>query len=256
MAVGIIPARLGSTRLPGKCLAEVAGRPLLQWVIENARRATTLDRVLVAGDDERILAAAEACGAEAVLTDPEHPSGTDRVAEVARGLDDDIVVNIQGDEPDAPIEAIDGAVRLLLENPDLDIATAAAPIRDRDEFMSRDRVKVVLASNGRALYFSRAPIPHARLDDEPDLAVVPPVAAGAPALGHLGIYAYRRTSLLALVELEPSPLERCEKLEQLRALQAGQSIGVIEVAHAPPGIDTPADLEAFRARVAGREPES
>lgn len=254
MTIGIIPARLGSTRLPGKCLADVGGRPLLHWVVENARKAATLDRIIVAGDDERILDAARTCGVEAILTDPSHPSGTDRIAEAARGLDDDIVVNIQGDEPDVPLEAIDGAVRMLREDPDLDMATAAAPIRTREEFLSRDRVKVVLASNGHALYFSRAPIPYARLEEEPDPSVVPPQIVGVTALGHLGIYAYRREVLLALVELEPSPLERCEKLEQLRALQAGRSIGVVQVAEAPPGIDTPADLEAFRARASGRTP--
>ncbi|MEZ6194221.1 MAG: 3-deoxy-manno-octulosonate cytidylyltransferase [Planctomycetota bacterium] len=246
MAVGVVPARLGSTRLARKALAEVAGRPLVAWVLKNAARARSLREVLLATDDAEIAAAGERAGFRAILTDAALPSGTDRIAQAARraGLEDGILVNIQGDEPEIPPSTIDAVVELLENRGDLQMATAACVLRDPAEFASPHRVKVVTDEGGRALYFSRAPIPHRRDPASPDEVEMP------CGLGHLGIYAYRRDALDALVALPPSPLEKLEQLEQLRALQAGMGIGVALVAASVPGIDTAEDLEAFRARVA------
>ncbi|MCB9832295.1 MAG: 3-deoxy-manno-octulosonate cytidylyltransferase [Planctomycetes bacterium] len=248
VATGIIPARYGSTRLPAKALAIVAGKTLIRHVVANARRARRLGRILVATDDERIAAEARLEGAEAVLTRADHPSGTDRVAEAAATVEDGIIVNIQGDEPEIDPEVIDAVVALLEDQPDLDLATAAAPLESLEEFLSPHRVKVVLDDRNRALYFSRAPIPHPRRDGAGVIAALPEVEA----LGHIGIYGYRRDALVRLVALPPSPLEDCEKLEQLRALQAGMKIGVAKVARARAGIDTAADLSAFETRLGTR----
>ncbi len=243
MAIGIIPARLGSTRLPAKALAEIAGKSLIRHVVENAQRCSSLDRIIVATDDERIAAEAALSGVEGFMTRPDHPSGTDRIAEVAASLNADIFINIQGDEPEISPFTIDSVVATLENGPDLDMATAACEIRELEEFVSPHRVKVVLDKMGRALYFSRAPIPHARADDPSESPRLPDVA-----LGHIGIYGYRKNALKRLVSLEPSALELCEKLEQLRALQAGMQIGVAIVAASAPGIDTQADLDGFRTR--------
>ncbi len=251
--IGVIPARMTSTRLPGKPLALIRNRPLIAWVVDAARRAEGLDRVIVAGDDPAIIRAAEEAGAEARLTRDDHPSGTDRVAEIARSVPASIYVNIQGDEPEMEGATIDAVAALLENDPELDMATAAVELRDVEDFLSPHRVKVVCDLLGRALYFSRAPIPHSRLkpgEEGPRL----PVGA-ARAWGHVGIYAYRRDALLRLVEAPPSPLEICEKLEQLRALQAGLKIGVVLVDHAAAGIDTPEDLERFRRRMGTTEGE-
>ncbi len=250
MAIGIIPARLGSTRLPAKALALVEGRTLIRHVVENARRARSLDRILVATDDERIAAEARLEGAEAVLTRADHPSGTDRVAEAAGAVGDEIIVNVQGDEPEIDPAVIDAVVRLLEDDPELDLATAAAPLDRLEDFLSPHRVKVVRDDRGRALYFSRSPIPHPRAADAREASSLP--EAPARALGHIGIYGYRRAALARLVALPPSPLELCEKLEQLRALQAGMSMGVALVAPARAGIDTPADLNEFESRLRAR----
>ena len=247
VATGIIPARMGSTRLPQKALAVVEGKTLIRWVVENASRCRSLDRLLVACDHEAIAAEARLAGVEAVLTDPDHPSGTDRVAEAAAGVSSDLIVNIQGDEPEIDPQTIDAVVAMLHNNSDLDLTTAAAPIRTMEDFLSPQRVKVVCDDRGRALYFSRSPIPFSHQSG-------PSVGQGWPAgeveaLGHVGLYGYRRKALMKLVSLPPSPLEICEKLEQLRALQHGMSIGVAVVDRARPGIDVKADLEAFRNRV-------
>ncbi|HGY92158.1 MAG TPA: 3-deoxy-manno-octulosonate cytidylyltransferase [Planctomycetes bacterium] len=251
--IGVIPARMTSTRLPGKPLALIEGRPLIAWVVDAARKAQSLDRIVVAGDDAAIIRAAEAAGAEARLTRDDHPSGTDRVAEVAASVPASIYINIQGDEPEIAGGTIDAVAALLENDPELDMATAAVELSEVDDFLSPHRVKVVCDLRGRALYFSRAPIPHSRLDPG-EMSQRLPMGA-ARAWGHVGIYGYRRDALLRLVEEPPSPLEICERLEQLRALQAGLKIGVVLVDHAAAGIDTPEDLENFRRRVGTTEGE-
>ncbi|RUL88620.1 3-deoxy-manno-octulosonate cytidylyltransferase [Tautonia sociabilis] len=240
--VAVIPARFASSRLPGKPLLAETGRPLIQHVVEAARRSSRIDRVIVATDDVRILDTVQRFGGEAVLTRDDHPSGTDRVAEVAAMLPSArIVVNLQGDEPEIEPEALDRVVELLDDDPGAPMATLCTPIRDRVTYLDPSCVKVVLASGGRALYFSRRPIPCHR-DGEPDPAVAP------LALLHLGLYAYRREFLMRLATLPPSPLERAERLEQLRVLELGEPIAVGVVPTAAAGIDTPEDYRRFLDR--------
>lgn len=245
--VGVIPARFASTRLPGKPLLDETGHPLIQHVVEAAKRATKLSRIIVATDDDRIASAVRAFGGEAAMTRSDHPSGTDRVAEVAAGLPDArIVVNLQGDEPEISGEALDRVVSLLEDDPEAPMATLATPIRDEATYRDSACVKVVIGRNGRALYFSRSPIPLHR-DGLPK--------QGPLALLHLGLYAYRRDFLLSLAHLEPSPLERTEKLEQLRVLESGFPIAVGIVEEPSIGIDTPEDYARFVARWHAAHPE-
>ena len=240
--VGIIPARFASTRLPGKPLLADTGWPLIRHVVEVARTATTLERVIVATDDERIAAAVRDFGGEVALTRGDHPTGTDRVAEVVARLPDaEVVVNIQGDEPELSPASIDTVARLLATDLDAPMATLATPIRDPAVWIDPSCVKVV-AARGRALYFSRASIPHHR-DSVPDFAAEAP-----PALLHLGIYAYRPAFLLGYAQLPSSPLEQAEKLEQLRVLEAGLPIALGVVAERSVGIDTPEDYRQFVER--------
>ncbi len=241
--VAVIPARFASTRLPGKPLLSDTGRPLIQHVVEGARRATRLDRVIVATDDMRIAEAVAAFGAEYMMTRPDHPTGTDRVAEVAAGLPDArIVVNLQGDEPEISGHALDLVVSLLERDPDASTATLATPVASEEVYRDPSCVKVVCSGAGRALYFSRSPIPHHR----DGVASRPP---GQPlAYLHLGLYAYRRDFLLELAKLPPSPLESAERLEQLRVLEAGRPIAVGIVDEPSVGIDTPEDYRRFVAR--------
>lgn len=237
--VAVIPARYASTRLPGKPLLSDTGKPLIQHVVEAARRARRLRRVIVATDDPRIARAVEAFGGEAVMTRDDHPSGTDRVAEVVSALPDvRIVVNLQGDEPEISPAALDLVVSLLEDDPDVPMATLATPIDDPAVYHDPSCVKVVRARSGRALYFSRSPVPCHR-DGPP---------ADGLALLHLGLYAYRRDFLLGLAALPPSPLERAEKLEQLRVLEAGFPIAVGLVDEPSVGIDTPDDYRRFVER--------
>jgi 3-deoxy-manno-octulosonate cytidylyltransferase (CMP-KDO synthetase) len=242
-AVGVIPARLASTRLPRKLLLAETGRTLLQHTWENARRAQSLGDVVIAADGPEIANAARGFGARCVLTG-EHPSGTDRIAEVARKhlRDVDVLVNIQGDEPELDPANIDLLVATMEES-GAEMATLGTPIRSRAELDSPSCVKIALAEDGRALYFSRSAIPFVR-DVEPDELL----AGGTPWLLHLGVYAYRREFLLRLTSLPPSRLERLEKLEQLRALEAGASIKVAVVEHRAVGIDTPEDYARFVGR--------
>lgn len=238
-AVAIIPARYASSRLPGKPLLRETGRTLIQHVVEAAGRASTLARVIVATDDLRIAEAVRAFGGEVAMTRADHPSGTDRVAEVAAGLPGaGIVVNLQGDEPEISGEAIDRVVRALQDDPAAPMSTLATPIHDPAIFRDPACVKAVLAADGRALYFSRSPIPHHR-DGE---------GSGPLGLLHLGIYGYRRDFLLKLATLPPSPLEQIEKLEQLRVLEAGYPIAVGIVEERSVGIDTPDDYRRFVER--------
>lgn len=245
--VGIIPARFASTRFPGKPLAVIAGKPLIQHVVERAQRSARLTEVIVATDDERIAGAAHAfCRVE--MTRPDHPSGTDRVAEVAARLDCDAVVNIQGDEPLIDPAVIDAVAEALTRG---DMTTAAVPIKDPADLENPNVVKVVTSVTGRALYFSRRPIPCVReLLGQPASAHL----AAFQFLKHLGIYGYRRHTLLALVGLPVSALEKAEKLEQLRALENNIDIQVVVVEHDSVGVDTPADVARVEAILQSRAP--
>ena len=237
--VGVIPARYGSTRLPGKSLIPLCGKPLVQWVYERARQAKALDAILVATDDERIRRAVEGFGGRAVMTRPDHPSGTDRIAEAVAGLDAQVVVNIQGDEPLIDPGLIDELGRTLAADAAWDMGTAASPIREAADLRNPAVVKVVWDRAARALYFSREPIPHVRDGTAPGAAPV--------HWRHIGIYAYQRSFLQRLVQEPPSPLELLEKLEQLRALHIGGRIKVLPTSHPALGVDTPADVPAAEA---------
>ena len=228
--VGILPARWDSSRFPGKPLHLIAGKPLIQHVWEQCRKCGRLDELVIATDDERILAAAESFGARAVMTSPDHPTGTDRIAEAVRSIPGaTIIVNIQGDEPLIDPELVDGLAAAMAADPSLDMATAANPLDPADPAVQDPNVvKVVTALDGRALYFSRSPLPFFRN-----------AVAGLPVYRHKGIYAYRRTFLERFVTWPPSPLEQAESLEQLRALENGASIKVLPTTDTSPGVDTP-----------------
>jgi len=240
--VAVIPARYGSVRFPGKPLVRRTGRFLIQHVCEQVVRAGRITRVIVATDDERIASAVREFGGEAVLTRADHASGTDRVAEVAAGLDCDIVVNVQGDEPEIEPASIDRLVELLAADPDCAMATLAcsfANVPDADP-ADPSAVKVVVDRRGRALYFSRSLIPFRRGEGSD--------GEGAGPLLHLGIYAYRRGFLMQLAKLAPTGLETAERLEQLRVLEHGYPMAVGIVARASRGVDTPGDYAAFVRR--------
>ena len=237
-AVGVIPARVGAGRFPGKALAPIAGLPMIRRVFEGAQTAKTLRAVLIATDDARIADAARAFGAEVAMTRPDHATGSDRVAEVARGLDDEIVVDIQGDEPLIEGFVIDAAVEALQEDPEAPMATVVHAA-DPAALGNADRVKVALDRAGHALYFSRSPIPAQRS------------AGAAPRCWqHVGLYAYRRPFLLEFASLARGPLERAEELEQLRALEHGHRIrcAVIEGWSSTP-VDAPEDIAAVEAHL-------
>jgi 3-deoxy-manno-octulosonate cytidylyltransferase (CMP-KDO synthetase) len=243
----VIPARYASARLPGKALLTIAGKPMVQWVYERAVQSRAAE-VLIATDDLLIVSAAHSFGAETVMTGTSHTSGTDRIAEVARlrrWPERDIVVNVQGDEPLIPPALIEQVATLLEANSGADVATLAAPILSLQEFLDPNAVKVVMDASGRALYFSRAPIPWSR---DGAAAGMSSQKSFAGARRHVGIYAYRVGSLIRLAALAPSPLEITEKLEQLRALQNGFEIRVADTEQRPgPDVNTPADLERVEA---------
>lgn len=227
--LAVIPARFHATRLPGKILADIAGRPMIEHVYRRAAAASLVHAALVATDDERIARAVEAFGGAAIMTRPDHVSGTDRIAEVASQLPCRLVVNVQGDEPLIEPGTIDAAVAPMLADPSLEMSTLCRPLTGR-ELDTRSVVKVVTGLTGRALYFSRSPL------------------AGSAA--HVGLYVYRRDVLLRLAALPPAPLETCESLEQLRALSHGVAIQVVATDHAAAGVDTPEDLERIRQLLA------
>lgn len=228
----IIPARWASTRFPGKPLVNLRGKPLVQHVWERANRAKRVGRVIIATDDMRIAEAAFDFGAEVALTSPKHPTGTDRLAEVAGKLKSAaIILNVQGDEPDIAPSTIDRLVGALQDDPGLGMVTAANPVTDLADVQNPHVVKVVTDLAGRALYFSRSVIPHDRDGRR-----------GIRYLRHQGIYGYRRQVLLAFVKWKPTPLEQAEKLEQLRALEHGIAIGVIVVRRGSVGVDVPGDV--------------
>jgi 3-deoxy-manno-octulosonate cytidylyltransferase (CMP-KDO synthetase) len=239
----LIPARYASTRLPGKPLLRETGKYLIQHVYEQAARAQA-DAVLVATDDQRIFEAVGSFGGRAVMTRSDHPTGTDRIAEAARSFDVEVVVNLQGDEPLIDPATLDLLPRLLQMDAEADVATLATPIRTLEQWRDPACVKVVRDEQGRALYFSRSPIPHVR-DGAPDFT-------GEAFLQHLGLYAYRRPFLLTLGSMAPAPLEALEKLEQLRWLAAGKKIHVGVVQHAGRGVDTPEDYRRFVEQMRSR----
>lgn len=239
--VAIIPSRYGSTRFPGKSLALIRNKPMVQWVYERARRSSLLDRVIVATDDRRILKTVTDFGGEAVMTSPEHATGTDRIAEVARSLDCDIVVNVQGDEPLIDPDMIDAAVKPLAEDSAISMGTLAKLIIDPEEVRNPNVVKVVMDRMGYALYFSRAPIPWDR-DQWADKTALADLGADGPRYKHIGLYVYRRDFLLSYAAMPQTPLEMTEKLEQLRALEQGHRIRVVITVHESFGVDIPDDL--------------
>jgi len=233
--IGIIPARYASTRFPGKPLALIAGKPLVQHVVEQCQRAKSLAEVIVATDDTRVWEVAQNfCRAE--MTSPDHPSGTDRLAEVVQRCECDAAINIQGDEPLIDPKVIDAVANALTAN---EMSTAATRIQASEEYDNPNVVKVVVNTAGRALYFSRRTIPYLR--DAASRSVAEHLAA-FPFLKHIGIYGYRRDALLRLVKCPVSPLEQAEKLEQLRALENGIPIAVVRVNYDSVGVDVPADV--------------
>jgi len=234
----IIPARFQSTRLPGKPLLDIAGLPMIVRVYERVRQTPGLDDVLVATDDVRVLEAVTRHGGRAVMTSPEHRSGTDRLAEVARTLDSDLIVNVQGDEPLVEPAVIAAAIGPFATDGLLQMSTIVRPLDDEHEFHNPHLVKAVVALDGFALYFSRAPVPYVRATGN----------LGVPerAFKHIGLYVYRRETLLQLAALPQSPLEVAESLEQLRALEHGIRIKAVETRYDSIGVDTPEDLERVR----------
>jgi 3-deoxy-manno-octulosonate cytidylyltransferase (CMP-KDO synthetase) len=242
----VIPARMASQRLPGKPLLDVSGETLLRRVYDCASRSGAA-RIVIATDDEQIFAVARDFGAEAVMTSAEHQSGSDRIAECARLLgwaDEELVVNLQGDEPQMPPVCLDQVASLLMEDTDAEVASLFYRVQNREEAANPNAVKVVLDKRGRALYFSRSMIPYPRaadgsVDDAPE---------SAPWRRHIGLYAYRVAALKLFTSLPPSPLESTEKLEQLRFLEAGCRIRMAQACEPiPPGVDTPDDLARVRA---------
>ncbi len=243
--VGVIPSRWGSTRLPGKSLLPICGKPLVQHVVERAQSCRALDDLLVATDDLRIVDAVETFGGRAVMTRPDHPSGTDRIAEAIADTEADLVVNIQGDEPLLDVSLVDALVTQM-RDACWDMGTAAAPIRDTDTLRESSVVKVVFNANHEALYFSRSVIPYNRDGD------VSWEVQGKPVYWrHIGLYAYRRDFLLRMVAASPCITEQQEKLEQLRALHMGCRMLVLETDDASIGVDTQADLEMVEKLIGG-----
>lgn len=231
-AIGVIPARWGSTRFEGKPLALVAGKPLLQWVIEGARTSRLLSEIVVATDDERIARLAKDCGVAFEMTDSQLPTGTDRVWQAVKDRDFEVVVNIQGDEPLIEGSLLDKLVEPFTNDTDLEMATLGRAL-DMESLQSANTAKIVLNEKSEALYFSRLPIPYTRVFPEMPMTA---------ALKHIGIYAYRREFLCRFCEQAPTELERMESLEQLRALYLGARIKVVKVEHDSWGVDSPEDV--------------
>jgi len=226
----VIPSRFGAERFPGKPLHPIAGLPMIVRVLRRAQQAAGVDLVLVATDDERIAAIVEAAGGRAAMTDPALPSGTDRVWAAVRDLPVDIVLNVQGDEPMMDARNIERVAAFLAAHPEFPLATVALPLPPGSDAADPNVVKVVRGNDGRALYFSRSPIPFRRRPEP-----------GLPTLKHLGLYGYRKEALRRWTELPPHPLERAESLEQLRALAAGMAMAVLDAAGDSIGVDTPED---------------
>jgi 3-deoxy-manno-octulosonate cytidylyltransferase (CMP-KDO synthetase) len=243
----IIPARYASTRFPGKALADIGGRPMIQHVYERACKASLVSRVIVATDDTRIADAIRLIGGEAVMTSTSHETGTDRLAEVAGGLDTDIIVNVQGDEPLISPEMIDQAIEPFLSDPALKMGTLKTRIKSLHDFLSPNVVKVVTGADGCALYFSRSPLPFFR-DKWLDLKDESFISGKLLCYKHVGLYVYRRDFLLQYAAMPQSFLELSEKLEQLRAIENGTRIRVVETEFESIGVDTPDDLAKAQER--------
>jgi len=237
-SVAVIPSRYGAERFPGKPLHSIAGIPMVVRVLERAQKARRVSLVLVATDDERIVRVVESAGGKAVMTDPALASGTDRVFAAIKDLDVSVVLNVQGDEPMMDPENIDRVAGFLLEHPEFPLATVALPIRDPNEIANPNNVKVVRADDGRALYFSRSPLPYRRRPEP-----------GLTTLKHLGLYGYRKEALARWTSLPPHPLERAESLEQLRALAAGMAMAVLDAASDSIGVDTIEDARRVEALI-------
>ncbi len=240
---GIIPARYGSTRLAGKPLMDIWGKPMIQYTYEAAQKATLLDQVLVATDDQRIVVAVEKFGGLAYLTSIDHKTGTDRIAEVARNIDTDIVVNIQGDEPLLAPSQIDEAVQPLVDDQTLNVCTLCRPIQSEEDLKNPNVVKVVFDLNGNALYFSRSHIPYPRHTERHQ------------AFEHIGIYVYRKEFLMQYIQMPQTPLEFTESLEQLRILENGVRLKVVvtKLQEKSLSVDTAEDLETARSIIAARQ---
>jgi len=251
IAVAIIPARYNATRLPGKPLLEIGGKPLVLWVVGRALAARSVSRAIVATDDARIFDCVTGAGFEAVMTRVDHPTGTDRIAEVARDLDAEIIINVQGDEPLIEPETIDRAVSALVIDREAEIATTCEPIDYPADVLSRAVVKVVVDGQGRALNFSRAPIPFPNQAVERHGSIEAALGAEPALLStfrkHTGLYVYRREFLLKFASWPQSERERAESLEQVRALERGVKIAVVEAKSPSIGVDTLEDLERVRA---------
>jgi 3-deoxy-manno-octulosonate cytidylyltransferase (CMP-KDO synthetase) len=253
--VAIIPARYASTRLPGKPLIEIAGKPMILRVVERVEQAASIDRLIVATDDERVFQVVNGAGVEAVMTSPDHATGTDRLAEVAADLDAEIIVNIQGDEPLIEPSTIEAAFAPLLADPSLVMSTTCEPIESVEDALKSNVVKVVIDRKGFAICFSRNPIPFPRAAVLEHGSVSAALRAQPELLRafnkHTGLYAYRRDFLLTYAKLPPTPLEQSEMLEQMRALEHGYKIKVASVPHRSIGVDTPEDLKLVRRMIAG-----
>jgi 3-deoxy-manno-octulosonate cytidylyltransferase (CMP-KDO synthetase) len=234
----VIPARFASTRLPAKPLADIHGKPMIQWVYERSKKARGILRTVVATDDERVAQVVRGFGGEVIMTSPQLQSGTDRVAAVALEISADIYVNVQGDEPLIDPLAIEKGVELVASGA-YSMSTVMVPLRDREELMDPSVVKVLADRKGRAIYFSRFPIPYSRGD-------LPSLASNYVCKRHVGLYIYRKETLLNFMDLPVSSIEKGEVLEQLRALESGIPIGIAEVNFISLGVDTPLDLEKVR----------
>ncbi len=243
--LAVIPARYGSTRFEGKPLADILGRPMIQYVYEGVRQSKLIDEVVVATDDQRILEAVKAFGGKAIMTSPAHFTGTDRVAEVARKLKSEIIVNVQGDEPLIKGSFIDRAIRPLLTDDHVQMSTLMTRIEEVRDWLNPHIVKVVVDQKNFALYFSRSPIPFPR-DLQIGRLESNPFGTNRPlpkrVFKHIGVYVFRRQFLLHFTGMKPTPLEKLEKLEQLRALENGYRIKVTPVNYEPLSVDTPEDL--------------
>ncbi len=256
-AIGIIPARYGSTRLDGKVLAPIAGKPMIQHVWEQAKKVKILDDLIIAADDERIIDVVKKFGGKAIFTAKEHRSGTDRLTEIANPLEVKVVVNIQADEPMIDPSMVDGVVRTLLDDEELVMATVAKKITAESELTDPNVVKVIVDKNGFAIYFSRAPIPYVR-ESEPtssghslmfgvgSLFHSPKYKISDATYKHIGMYAYTKDFLFTFTNMPTSSLEKIEKLEQLRVLENGYKIKILETTHDSIGVDTPEDLERVK----------
>jgi len=238
--IAVIPARYSSTRFPGKVLAKDTGKYLIQHTYERACQAKLPEKVIIAADDEKVVAAAESFGAECVLTSPDHQSGTDRIAEAVAGMDVEIIVNLQGDEPEIDPGNIDYLAKMLMDDPDCPMATLAAEFQTAEQVSDPNIVKAIIGCNNKAIYFSRWPIPYDREKSG--------VGDVQQYLRHIGIYAYRKKFLLEITALPQTPLEKIEKLEQLRAIENGFEILVGKVKHTCDGIDTPEQYAEFVKR--------